>query len=130
MLHKVLISILSILNISNIVAISLGFPIMSDMYASYGMTNQIPNSLIYLYNFRVLFWILIILIVLFNLWYDIYFNKNRRTEKNELYKKVSIIAYITLGIILITTLFLFIFCILKPIMEVYMASFLFEANGI
>jgi len=47
MLHKVLISILSFFSICNIVAIPLGFPIMSDMYASYGMTSQIPNSLIF-----------------------------------------------------------------------------------
>ena len=130
MLHKIFVNILSFFSISNIVAIPLVFPIMSDMYASYGMTDQIPNSLIYLYNFRILFWVLIIFIVLFTLWYDIYFNKKRREEKKNAYKKASIIAYVSLPIVFIVTFFIFIFWVLKPIMEIYMASFLFEANGI
>ncbi len=129
-MHKIFISILSFLNIGNIVTILLGFPIASDMYASYGLTNQLPNGFVYLYNCKIVLWALLIFVIIFTLWYDIYFNKKRKSEKNELYKNVSIFAYITLGIILITTFFLFIFCILKPIMEVYMASFIFEANGI
>ncbi len=130
MLHKVIINILSFFNLSNIVMILQGFPIASDMYASYGLTNQMPNNFVFIYNCRFLFWILLILNIVFLLWYNIFFNKNRRTEKAESYKKTSIIACIILGLILIASLLLYVFFILKPIMNLYMASFLFEANGI
>ncbi len=130
MLHKILISILSFFCIGNIVTMLFGFDIVRDMYSSYGLTDQLPNSFVYLYNCRVLLWFLLFFVIIITLCYDLYFSKRRRVEKIELYKKVSKIAYIIIGAILLTTLLLFVYCMFRPLMDVYMASFLFEANGI
>ena len=128
--RKVLVNILSLLTIVNLIFMTVQPPILQDMYSSYGLTDQIPNSTMFILNNYMLFIILAILIVLYLIFYNIYFNKTKVAQNEELFKKVSLRSLVVLGIMLLLTLLIYLVFILKPIMEVYTASFLFEANGI
>jgi len=130
MLHKIFVNLISILNIINCLFLISPISIMQNMYASYGLADQIPFETIMVARLNVVFIVLIVLIICYMIFFNAYFNKKRRLEKPEKYKKTSIITYIIMGVIYILTTITFVLFILKPIMDVYMSSFLFEANGI
>lgn len=123
------------------------FFLIENVYESYGLNDQLPENVIFAldiinsYRDNLLALLLTVCLAI-GIYYLVYFiwkliGKNiiesSNLLKEELEKKVKFVSNILLAVvptvILIISIFYFVFVLLIPLMQVYMGAFLFEPNG-